>query len=119
MKRFLKSFLKFIAIFSFVTILFYTIVFSQLKGTFEYQPNILSYEHLVFDVAESAVFNFCGILRIYLGLKFIKKVIGKELRIYQKALAGVAFFTVGYLSSRVGPAFFIGMICDTAGGYLL
>lgn len=44
---------------------------------------------------------------------------GKELRIYQKALAGVAFFTVGYLSSRVGPAFYIGMICNTAGDYLL
>lgn len=73
MKRFLMPTLKFILIFSFITITFYTIVFSQLRGTFEYQPNALSYEHLVFDVANSAVFNFCGILRIYLGLKFIKK----------------------------------------------
>lgn len=119
MKRFLMPTLKFILIFSFITITFYTIVFSQLRGTFEYQPNALSYEHLVFDVANSAVFNFCGILRIYLGLKFIKKVMGKELRIYQKALAGAVFFVVGYLSSRVGPAFYIGMICNAAGDYLL
>lgn len=119
MKGFFKKAFKFIAIFSFVTIMFYTIVFSQLKGTFEYQPNILSYEHLVFDIAYDAVFNFCGILRIYLGLKFIKKVMGKELRIYQKALAGAVLFVIGYLSSRVGPAFYIGMICNTAGEYFL
>lgn len=119
MKGFFKKAFKVIAIFSFVTVTFYIIVFIQLKGTFEYQPNILSYEHLVFDIAESVVFNFCGILRIYLGLKFIKKVMGKELLIYQKALAGAVFFVVGYLSSRVGPAFYIGMICNTAGDYLL
>ncbi len=118
MKKFLIPALKFILIFSFISVTFYTIVFSQIKLSFKY-PGSLSYEHHVFDVAESAVFNFCGILRVYLGLRFIKKVIGKDLRIYQKALAGAAFFTVGYLSSRVGPAFYIGMICNTAGEHLL
>lgn len=118
MKKFLKGALKFIAIFSFVTVTFYIIVFSQIKLSF-YYPNSLSYEHHVFYVAESAVFNFCGIFHAYLGLRFIKRVLVKELRVYQKALAGVILFAVGYLSSRVGPAFFIGMICNTAGDYLL
>lgn len=118
MKKYFKRAFKFIAIFSFLTVTFYITVFSQIKLSF-YYPNSLSYEHHVYYVAESAVFNFCGILRIYLGLRFIKKVMGKELRVYQKALAGAVLFVVGYLSSRVGPAFYIGMICNTAGDYLL
>lgn len=118
MKNFFVSLLKFVAIFSFVTVTFYIIVFSQIKLSF-YYPNSLSYEHHVFYVAESAAFNFCGIFCVYLGLRFIKKVIGVELRVYQKTLAGAALFIVGYLSSRVGPAFYIGMICNTVGDYLL
>lgn len=118
MKKFFKSFLKYIAIFSFVTVTFYITVFSQIKLSF-YYPNSLSYEHHVYYVAESAVFNFCGIFYAYLGLRFIRKVMGKELRVYKKALAGAAFFAVGYISSRVGPSFYIGMICNTAGDYLL
>lgn len=90
MKKFFKSFLKYIAIFSFVTVTFYITVFSQIKLSF-YYPNSLSYEHHVYYVAESAVFNFCGIFYAYLGLRFIRKVMGKELRVYKKALAGQPF----------------------------
>lgn len=113
MKKFLKGALKFIGIYSAVTLVFYIIILRIMQWKYT------TYEQFSLDALEQEVYVFCGIFYAYLGLRFIKKVMKKDLRIYYKMPIGIAFWAFGYLSTLIFPACAVFSLCDMAGYYLL